>query len=81
MKLSVYSYLSGIHPSSKYVYMSLYTYIMHACMYVHMFLFVFFVFFFFGFLGLHPRHMEVPKLGVKSKPQLLVYATATATQI
>ena len=33
----------------------------------------------FRFLGLHPRHMEVPRLGVKSELQLLVYATATAT--
>ena len=24
---------------------------------------------FFCFLGLHPQHMEVPKLGVKSEPQ------------
>ena len=32
------------------------------------------------FLGLHPRHMEVPRLGVKSELQLLAYATATATQ-
>ena len=33
------------------------------------------VFFFllFFFLGLHPRHVEVPKLGVKSKLQLLGY--------
>ena len=32
-----------------------------------------------GFLGLHPRHMEVPRLGVKLKLQLPAYATATAT--
>ena len=25
----------------------------------------------FGFLGLHPQHMEVPKLGVESDQQLL----------
>ena len=30
----------------------------------------------FFFLGLHPRHMEVPKLGVKSELQLPAYATA-----
>ena len=36
-----------------------------------------FVFFFF-FLGL--RHMEVPRLGVKSEIWLLAYAIATATQ-
>ena len=30
----------------------------------------------FGFLGLHPRHMEVPRLGVKLK--LSAYTTATA---
>ena len=33
----------------------------------------------FAFLGLHLQHMEVPRLGVKSELQLLVYATATAT--
>ena len=36
--------------------------------------------FFFFFLGLHPRHMEVPRLGVKSELQLSAYATATAMQ-
>ena len=30
-------------------------------------------FFFFFFLGPHLWHMEVPKLGVKSEVQLLVY--------
>ena len=36
--------------------------------------------FVFGFLGLHPRHMDVPRLGVELELQLLPYATATATQ-
>ena len=31
----------------------------------------------FCFLGPHPQHMEVPKLGVRSELQLLAYATAT----
>ena len=43
------------------------------------FLFNFFFFFFFGFLGLHPRHMEVPRLGVQSELQLPAYPTAPAT--
>ena len=30
-------------------------------------------------LGLHPQHMEVPRLGVELELQLLAYATATAT--
>ena len=30
------------------------------------------------FSGLHPRHMEVPRLGVKSDLEPLVYTTATA---
>ena len=34
-------------------------------------------FIYFIFLGLHPRHMEVPGLGVESEVQLLAYATAT----
>ena len=35
---------------------------------------------YFFFLGLHPRHMEVHRLGVESKLQLLAYTTDTATQ-
>ena len=31
------------------------------------------------FLGPHLQHMEVPRLGVKSEPQLLTYTTATET--
>ena len=37
-----------------------------------------FVFCFFVFLGPHPQHLEVPRLGIKSKPQLPAYTTATA---
>ena len=40
--------------------------------------FGFFAFFFF--LGLHLRHMEVPRLGVKLELQLLAYTTAIATR-
>ena len=32
---------------------------------------------FFCFLGSHLQHMEVPRLGVESELQLLVYSTAT----
>ena len=38
-----------------------------------------FFFFFFGFLGPNSRHMEVPRLGVKSELLLPAYATVTAT--
>ena len=34
---------------------------------------------FFCFLGLHPRHMEVPRLEVELGLQLPAYTTATAT--
>ena len=34
--------------------------------------------FFYLFLGPHPWHMEVPRIGVKSEPQLPAYTTATA---
>ena len=34
----------------------------------------------FVFLGPHPRHMEIPRLGVKSELQLSAYTTATAMQ-
>ena len=39
----------------------------------------FFLFCFFCFLGLHPWHMKVPRLGMESELQLLAYTTATAT--
>ena len=34
----------------------------------------------FFFLGLHPWHMQVPRLGVKLELQLLVCTTVTATR-
>ena len=37
-----------------------------------------FTFFFLVISGLHPRHMEFPRLGVKLELQLLAYTTATA---
>ena len=39
-----------------------------------------YIFFFLVFLGPQPRHMEIPRLGVKSELLPLAYATATATQ-
>ena len=38
------------------------------------------VFCLFCFLGLHARHMEFPRLGVKSELQLPAYMTGTAMQ-
>ena len=35
-------------------------------------------FFFYFFLGPYPQHMEVPRLGVESEPQLAACTTATA---
>ena len=44
------------------------------------YLFIYFFYFLsFVFLGQHPWHMEVPRLGVESKLQLLAYTTAIAT--
>ena len=40
------------------------------------YLFIFILF--FCFIGPHPQHMKVPRLGVKSELQLLAYTTATA---
>ena len=40
---------------------------------------VLFLLFFRFFAGLHPGHMEVPRLGVESELQPLAYTTATAT--
>ena len=41
--------------------------------------FLFFFFWSFVFLGPHPRHMGVPRLGILSELQLPAYARATAT--
>ena len=38
-----------------------------------------FIYLLFGFSGPHPRHMEVPRLGVESELQPLAYTTAIAT--
>ena len=38
------------------------------------------LFFFLLFLGLHSRHMEVPRLGFQSELHLPDYVTATATR-
>ena len=38
----------------------------------------YFVLFCFVFLGPHPQHMEVPRLGVELEVQLPVYTSATA---
>ena len=39
----------------------------------------FYLFIYFVFLGLHLRHMEVPRLGVESELQLPAYTTSTTT--
>ena len=39
-----------------------------------------FAFLFVCFLGLHLRHVKVPRLGVKSELPLPAYTTATATR-
>ena len=41
---------------------------------------LFFFSFFFCFLGPHPWHMEVPRLGVRSELQLLASTAAAATR-
>ena len=41
---------------------------------------LFFTYLFFIFLGPHPWHMEVPRLGLKSELQLQAYTAATAMQ-
>ena len=45
---------------------------------VYFYHFNLFFFVFFVFLGLHPWHMEVPRLGVELELQLPAYTTATA---
>ena len=41
---------------------------------------IFILFYFFCFLAPHLRHMDVPRLGVESEPQLPACTTATTTQ-
>ena len=41
---------------------------------------IFFFFFFFCFLGLHPQHKEIPRLGGELELQLLASVTGTAMQ-
>ena len=50
----------------------------HVPKFLQVFCFVCFCFC-FGFLGPHLWHTEVPRLGVKSEPQLPAYAIAAAT--
>ena len=46
---------------------------------LYLFSYLFIYLFFFCFLGPQGWHMEVPRLGVESELQPLIYATATAT--
>ena len=46
--------------------------------YCHVFLSSVVIFFFFSFIGLHPQHIEVPRLGVKLELQPPAYTTATS---
>ena len=43
-------------------------YALHHSRHCHLFIYLFIYFVFLPFLGLHLRHMEVPRLGVESEP-------------
>ena len=45
-----------------------------------LFYFIYFIFLSFVLLGLHPQHMEVPRLAVESELQLPAYAAAITMQ-
>ena len=52
------------------------------CGFLLIFLYLFtylFIYLCIAFLGLHPWYTDVPRLGIKSELQLLVYTTSTAT--
>ena len=49
---------------------------LHKGAYIYVFIYAFHLFY---FLGPHPQHMEVPRLGVESELQLLAYTRAIAT--
>ena len=56
----------------------------HSLVHIRPFILFYFILVFwfvlgFCFLGPYPRHMEVPRKGVKSELRELVYTTATAT--
>ena len=59
MKLQILTFLSNFYSSPQYYYINSYV---NCC-----------VLLFFVFLGLHPQHMEVPRLGVQSGLQLPAY--------
>ena len=49
---------------------------LHFCVFYYYYYYYYFLSLIF--LGPHPRHMEVPRLGVELEHQLLTYTTATA---
>ena len=53
--------------------------LLYVSFFVCLFVFVFcFIFWSFVFLGQHPRHMEIPRLGAELELLPLTYTTATA---
>ena len=60
----------GIRQTISLFFLSASVYVFHSLV----------IFFFFKFLGPHPWHMEVPRLGVKTELQLPAFARATAMQ-
>ena len=53
---------------------------MNIYLFIYSFILSFvFIIIVFCFLGLHPQHMKVPRLGVQLELQLPTYTTATAT--
>ena len=70
------------HPTFCFLFFS-----SHCFIYIvssDLFSFELFLFFFWGgvfFLGPHPRHMDVPRLGVQLELQRPAYTTATATWV
>ena len=71
---SIYSIMSSAYSDN-------FTSSLPICFLLLLFWFCFYLFFLcvsFVFLGLHPWHMEIPRLGVLWELQLLAYTTATA---
>ena len=65
----------GLSSINSYLFTYLFIYFYFLFLYNDFYLFIFIVIFYF--LGLHPQHIEVPRLGIKSELQLPAYATAT----
>ena len=70
VNINLYLVIDLNHWNYQFIYKSI---LRHFCIFQ-----IFFFFFFFVFLGQHPQHLEVSRLGVQSELQPLAYTRVTA---